>query len=1394
MRVKWRLAPRWAALVAVFLVAVAWCGVRAVPALASGPFYGVEGTTLGGPSSPLGFETFSDSVAYVTIDWGDGNASTCFRATNAPPPADSFCYWMFAGEFNESLWGWHTYHLAGHYTLTLKQYDANNSLLETDYDNAYISDAPLTPQSTTSNTLVGAASSAVVGHFTDGNAFATDPHAYSAAINWGDGTPIDTNTIISGTGGSAGFTVSGTHNYAAPSSAGGYSVTVSIADEQGSTATISSHVTATLSGSQSETVQEGTPLSGVIAQYCSTTRPVTSATVDWGDGSGTDSNTAISQDTYMGATCYQIVGTHTYAVTAAQPYQTTITPDAGSGASAVTGAMTVTDAPLSSSLDATFLAANSLSIPSSVIAHVKDGNPLAPACSPGGACDLSAQINWGDGSPAQAGTITADPNGGVDVVGGPHQYPAPGSYTVTVSAADPGGASTVASATYTVAPPPQPRLKCENPVPAVGATSGLYGARLAAGTHPNWGISNDDRVLRFGNLVLCAVDGPWVYEGASTAAQLGGLGVSGSAGAFQTKGRVIVNGLELDPGSDQTAFALDTSNGQMSGPREVEVKLSKEELSQYPDEAGRLASVDLGANPWMLQGRTLTYLPPTSDAYAGQFNLSGPLRVDVDGLGTVSVIGNAELPDAFSLQAYSGGPATGPVAFPDEYPGLLGGPVASVRGHVGQAAISVRRGRARLHRPQLVADDVGDACSYPPAPADSPIKLTSDDLFLGGVDMHCAYLFANPNTGTAKGGAGFGVGEAYISGYFGFDHGKFSYAGGGADGLNAEVFPGLTLNSIHFGVFLNPTRFHATSTFQVGEGLANLTGGNLSVFATPGHTYSYDQDKSITGTDDLPGTTSVIANPFSSTTIGIGADYSPLDLFDVHGYVLYEFPGYIELGGHIGYDIGIVSATGNIQGQIWLPKSFDIEGNLSMCFVGLCSTARGLVSSKGLTGCWDVKVSYLVGSTTWSAGGSYRWGASSPDVYIPPFSSGCDDHLGDYRVTSSNAAARARGGGAVAAAAGGPQTFHLGPGLHSLMVRVAGSGDAPAFTVSGPNRVQVATGAENTLTGSGTVGTYRAQQGATTWMAIAHPGAGTWTITPQAGSAAITSVAVADYMPGASVHARVAGRGYHRVLHYTLRPRPDQTVRFVESSKGVTRSIGSTSAAHGTIQFTPAIGRAGRRQIIAQVSRNGLLSAQDFVASYVAPGPPRAARPPRLRLARRGSRLSISWGAAANATGGYQVVMIASDGRRQLFQRSPGQRSVTVSGFSSSGAKVTVEGVGPDGRPGLPATAELKPLGPPARIRGLKIVRRGAKGVQISWRRAPRASAYRLVVTLTRVKRPALILTRQRVLRFSLKRANIGVKVVVQGQGAMGAVGPKARASLAAARPVRKTKHKKRKH
>src|SRR5579864_4428411 len=105
------------------------------------------------------------------------------------------------------------------------------------------------------------------------------------------------------------------------------------------------------------------------------------------------------------------------------------------------------------------------------------------------------------------------------------------------------------------------------------------------------------------------------------------------------------------------------------------------------------------------------------------------------------------------------------------------------------------------------------------------------------------------------------------------------------------------------------------------------------------------------------------------------------------------------------------------------------------------------------------------------------------------------------------------------------------------MVRVTGSGGAPSFTIAGPGGASAATGNENSLSAQGTIGTFRSGSGSVTWVAIAHPRAGAWTITPQPGSAPITGVAIANYMPGASVHASVSGRGYRRVLRWSLRPR-----------------------------------------------------------------------------------------------------------------------------------------------------------------------------------------------------------------------------------------------------------------
>src|SRR5207245_10930553 len=87
----------------------------------------------------------------------------------------------------------------------------------------------------TVNATEGTSFSGSVGTFidSDGN---TNPALYTATINWGDGTGTSSGTVT-GSGGTNGVTVSGTHTYAEE---GSFAVRVSITDTDTSTYTINS--------------------------------------------------------------------------------------------------------------------------------------------------------------------------------------------------------------------------------------------------------------------------------------------------------------------------------------------------------------------------------------------------------------------------------------------------------------------------------------------------------------------------------------------------------------------------------------------------------------------------------------------------------------------------------------------------------------------------------------------------------------------------------------------------------------------------------------------------------------------------------------------------------------------------------------------------------------------------------------------------------------------------------------------------------------------------------------------------------------------------------------------------------------------------------------------------
>ncbi len=176
---------------------------------------------------------------------------------------------------------------------------------------------------------------------------------------------------------------------------------------------------------------EGQQFSGGVAAFTATSPSAAasdfSATIDWGDGT-TTSGTVTAGD----AGGFLVTGSHLYAEEGAQNVSVTIH-DNSSNAVTAHDAVAVTDAPLFGA-GTHFLSAPGQTRHGVTVGSFIDtggGEPVA---------NYSATIDWGDGT-TSAGTITAL-GGGVFRVSGDHTYSHPGVYSVNVSVADEGGATT----------------------------------------------------------------------------------------------------------------------------------------------------------------------------------------------------------------------------------------------------------------------------------------------------------------------------------------------------------------------------------------------------------------------------------------------------------------------------------------------------------------------------------------------------------------------------------------------------------------------------------------------------------------------------------------------------------------------------------------------------------------------------------------------------------------------------------------------------------------------------------------------------------------------------------------------------------------------------------------
>jgi uncharacterized delta-60 repeat protein len=533
------------------------------------------------------------------------------------------------------------------------------------------------------------------------------------------------------------------------------------------------------------------------------------------------------------------------------------------------------------------------------------------------------------------------------------------------------------------------------------------------------------------------------------------------------------------------------------------------------------------------------------------------------------------------------------------------------------------------------------------------LKLMVPDVWIGPIYVKDLYFDYTKSTDTWGGGASVTLpgssitlsGSPAVSPDFGFGlkNGRFDHAGFGI-GFNPPTQPDLfppfhtvLLSYIGASLGVNPLRI----TGRIGISAANIvdeTGDLFAVFADAHNQYTLPENPG----SELAPLANRTFDRFSLAIAGTAALKVPIlggKVPLLNAYGLYEYPDYFEFGGGFSYKVSLLKLDGNVSGFAY-PSSgkFNAQGGVSACLDGVkigykfvsvtihpCLQIGAVISSRGVGFCGTIGVPFpIFGTIPVVVGAGYHWGDSFPKLMI--FS--CD--YKPYAEASPLAHTSAASGYGV----------NLPPKLPSAMFRVHGQGGTPDVTVTDPHG--------NPITASADAVTLQGSEPDTTLVALRHPTAGRWTITPTAGSVPIAGVETADGIPPVALKASVSASGTRRVLHYHLNAAEGRTVTFVEQGPDTSRMLGTARGSTGTIRFTPGPGRGGKRSIIAQVQQDGAPAENATVASYSAPRPGAPGRPGGVRAQRRHGQIAVSWRRVRGALR-YEVLVKLTDGS-QVFR------------------------------------------------------------------------------------------------------------------------------------------------
>jgi hypothetical protein len=184
---------------------------------------------------------------------------------------------------------------------------------------------------------------------------------------------------------------------------------------------------------------EGSTFNGTVATFTDDNPDATpadfTATIDWGDGTGTTSGTI-----GLASAAFTVNGSHTYADEGTFTVTVTISDvSPGTGTATATDTATVNEADALSGTPVTFSAAAGTPFTGTVANFTDTLTTNVPG-------DFTATIDWGDAT-TSAGTVTG--GGGSFAVSGTHTYAGTGTFSVTVTLSDDAPGTATAQVTST---------------------------------------------------------------------------------------------------------------------------------------------------------------------------------------------------------------------------------------------------------------------------------------------------------------------------------------------------------------------------------------------------------------------------------------------------------------------------------------------------------------------------------------------------------------------------------------------------------------------------------------------------------------------------------------------------------------------------------------------------------------------------------------------------------------------------------------------------------------------------------------------------------------------------------------------------------------------------------